>query len=57
MNEEDYHREPCHECGDGDKVPAIGYWRCPACDAEWHDDEDGECVPTSSPEPANVPRP
>ncbi len=27
--------EPCRGCGDGDKVPASGYWRCPVCDAEW----------------------
>lgn len=30
--------EPCPGCGDGDKVPASGYWCCPVCDAEWHDD-------------------
>lgn len=28
---EDY----CEGCGNGDKVPASGYWRCPKCDAEW----------------------
>lgn len=28
---EDY----CERCGNGDKVPASGYWRCPKCDAEW----------------------
>lgn len=30
----------CSYCADGDPVPAKGYWRCPECDAEWHDDED-----------------
>jgi hypothetical protein len=33
-------REPCPECGDGDKVPAKGHWICPKCDAEWGDDSD-----------------
>ncbi len=33
--------EPCEHCGEGDPVPAKGYWRCPVCDAEWNDkDED-----------------
>jgi len=31
--------EPCLGCGDGDKVPAKGYWKCPVCDAEWADDD------------------
>ena len=35
----DDEREPCPGSGDGDKVPAKGYWRCPVCDAEWHDEE------------------
>lgn len=30
--------EPCEGCGDGDKVPATGYWKCPVCDAEWEDE-------------------
>lgn len=30
----------CPGCGDGDKVPAKGYWRCPVCDAEWFDEEE-----------------
>lgn len=29
--------EPCPGCGDGDKVPSRGDWRCPVCDAEWFD--------------------
>lgn len=41
-DEDDEDREPCPECGDGDKVPAKGYWRCPVCDAEWLGDEDEE---------------
>lgn len=32
--------DPCPYCGDGDRVPAKGYWRCPECDAEWNEDED-----------------
>ena len=32
--------DPCEGCGDGDKVPASGYFRCPVCDAEWSDDGD-----------------
>lgn len=31
---------PCEGCGDGDKVPASGYWRCPVCDTEWPDDDE-----------------
>jgi tRNA(Ile2) C34 agmatinyltransferase TiaS len=31
---------PCPGCGDGDKVPAKGDWRCPVCDAEWHDEDE-----------------
>lgn len=34
--------ERCDYCGDGDPVPPVGYWRCPVCDAEWHNDEDEE---------------
>ena len=29
--------DPCPVCGDGDRVPDTGYWRCPHCDAEWND--------------------
>ena len=36
MDEEDI----CEYCGDGDPVPAKGYWRCPVCDAEWPDEEE-----------------
>jgi len=32
--------EICSGCGDGDRVPAKGYWRCPICDAEWTDGEE-----------------
>lgn len=32
--------EPCPECGDGDGVPASGYWICPTCDAEWNDEDE-----------------
>ncbi|MDO9334917.1 MAG: hypothetical protein Q7T61_00815 [Caulobacter sp.] len=35
--------EACFGCGDGDKVPAVlpdGYWRCPVCDAEWHEHDE-----------------
>lgn len=34
------HEEPCEGCGDGDKVPAKGYFRCPVCDAEWPDEDE-----------------
>ena len=44
-DDEDDNREPCPGCGDGDKVPTTGYWRCPVCDAEWHDDDDNEYPP------------
>lgn len=36
---ETHEDEPCSGCGDGDKVPAKGYWVCPVCDAEWNEDE------------------
>lgn len=32
----------CGHCGEGDPVPAKGYWRCPVCDAEWNQDEEDE---------------
>ena len=36
-------KQPCEGCGDGEKVPAKGYFRCPVCDTEWFDeDEDAE---------------
>ena len=34
------YQKPCAGCGDGDKVPATGYWRCPVCDSEWSDDDE-----------------
>ncbi len=34
--------ERCDHCGEGDPVPAKGYWKCPVCDAEWNVDEDDE---------------
>lgn len=37
MHEDDDIDEVCEGCGDGDKVPATGYWRCPVCDSEWDD--------------------
>lgn len=37
---EEIEDEPCSTCGEGDKVPAKGYWRCPECDAEWFEEED-----------------
>lgn len=39
-NDIDDYAEPCEHCGDGDPVPAKGYWRCPVCDAEWNTNED-----------------
>lgn len=39
---EESDEEICRGCGDGDKVPAEGYWRCPVCDAEWWDEEDDD---------------
>ena len=44
----DYYDEPCPGCGDGDKVPHSGYWRCPVCDAEWpgeDEDKDNPLLP------------
>lgn len=40
--------EPCPGCGDGDKVPAHGYWQCPVCDAEWYENEQGGDAVTKS---------
>ena len=49
--------EPCPGCGDGDKVPAHGYFLCPVCDAEWDqedavdaewDQEDGDQQPLAN---------
>lgn len=34
--------EICPVCHDGDYVPAIGYYRCPKCDAEWYEEEEDE---------------
>lgn len=42
--------EPCEGCGDGDKVPAKGYWICPKCGAEWSDD-DNDHPPLPEPDP------
>lgn len=36
--------EPCEYCGEGDPVPATGYWRCPVCDAEWNQDDEVEAA-------------
>lgn len=33
-------QDVCEGCGDGDKVPAKGYFICPVCDAEWPDEEE-----------------
>ncbi len=38
--------DECPGCGDGDKVPARGYWQCPICDAEW--DDSGEIEEANS---------
>lgn len=44
--------DPCEGCGDGDKVPARGYWKCPICDAEWQDNS----IDTDTPAPKNIER-
>jgi ribosomal protein L37AE/L43A len=32
----------CPGCQGGDKVPAnADYWRCPVCDAEWYEEDEG----------------
>lgn len=35
----------CPGCRGGDKVPAKGYFLCPICDAEWHEEEEEDQQP------------